>query len=436
MNGDATRDVDPIAQLLRGTFTDPDGGAPIAIPIEAIAIERSLRGIEADLVASIGFERRLAVVSDPVTHQVLGARVERALAGTFGVVSIRLDASPHADLATVQRIRSASERADGLVAVGSGTVNDLCRYAAALDRKPYAVFATAASMNGYTSANAAIAIEGHKKTLPAACPRGAFFDLEVIAAAPARLVRAGIGDSVCRPTAQADWLLSHLLLGTPYRTTPFVLLAADEPVWLSAPEPLLRGDLDAMRALVRTLVLSGIGMTICNGSYPASQGEHLVSHFIDMLAPTSRPSYLHGEQVAVATLAMARLQKRMLDGPPPVLHATTESEASLVHRLGPEIGRASWREFAAKALTEDDAATLTARVRERWDTVCAAIEAVSIPAERIAHVLRRAGAPTTPAQIGVTPAFFARAFREARFLRNRYTFLDLAGDAACLDDAP
>ena len=57
--------------------------------------------------------------------------------------------------------------ADALVAVGSGTINDLCKYAAAQDGKPYAVFATAPSMNGYTSKNAAITVDGHKKSLPA-----------------------------------------------------------------------------------------------------------------------------------------------------------------------------------------------------------------------------------------------------------------------------
>ena len=134
-------------------------------------------------------------------------------------------------------------------------------------------------------------------------------DLAVLCAAPARMIRAGLGDSLCRSTAQADWLLSHHLLGTPYRHAPFALLAEDEPALLDDPEALLHGDLDAMRALARTLILSGLGMTICDGSYPASQGEHLISHYIDMFAPAGRGAYFHGEQVAVATLTMARIQE-------------------------------------------------------------------------------------------------------------------------------
>jgi len=41
---------------------------------------------------------------------------------------------------------------------------------------------------------------------------------------------------------------------------------------------LMNNDMDAIGGLARTLVLSGMGMTICGGSYPASQGEHLISH--------------------------------------------------------------------------------------------------------------------------------------------------------------
>ena len=64
---------------------------------------------------------------------------------------------------------------------------------------------------------------------------------------PLRLIRAGLGDSVCRPTAQADWLLAHLLLDRPYREVPFALLAADEPALFDQAARARRGDLAAMR---------------------------------------------------------------------------------------------------------------------------------------------------------------------------------------------
>src|SRR5437868_1248789 len=85
---------------------------------------------------------------------------------------------------------------------------------------PMPVFPTAPSMNGYTSVNVAITVNGHKKSLPARAPDGIFVDLKVLASAPKQLIRAGFGDAICRSTAQADWYLAHRLLDQPYRRTP------------------------------------------------------------------------------------------------------------------------------------------------------------------------------------------------------------------------
>jgi len=423
---------DTLAQLLRGEYRDPDGGAPIGIPVQAIHIEKSLRGIEADVVRPLGLGRRLAVVGDPATHAALGARIERALAGIGDIVRVPLDANPHADAPTVAKLRGACEAADALIAVGSGTINDLCKQASAQDGKPYAVFATAPSMNGYTSMNAAITVDGHKLSLAARTPVGVFMDLEVLASAPARMIRAGLGDSLCRPTAQADWLLSHHLLGTAYRSAPFEMLKEDEAKLFEASDALMSGDLGAMRALARTLVLSGLGMTLCNGSYPASQGEHLISHYVDMYSPQGRDSYFHGEQVAVATLTMARIQEAMLAAGPPKLEPSPVTEADLVHRLGPEIGPSCWREFLPKRAVAEAATTLSKRTTDVWGDLNRTVGAATLAADRLATIMRRAEGPTTPADIGLSPDFYAGAVRNARFLRNRYTFLDLADDSGYL----
>lgn len=423
---------DPLAALMRGDWIDPDSGAPTGIGVASIAIEPQLRGREADLVAALGLGSRLAVVSDRTTHEVMGARVERALAGLGRVDSVVLPREPHPDLATVETVRAATAHADALVAVGSGTINDLAKFSAARDGKPWAVFATAPSMNGYTSANAAITIDGHKKTLPASLARGVFMDLGILAAAPPRMIRAGLGDSLCRSTAQVDWLLSRELRGTTYRSAPFALLAGDEPLLFEAPEALMRGDADAMRALARTLVLSGIGMTLCGGSYPASQGEHLISHYLDMRAPGGVPLALHGEQVAVATLTMARLQQALLDGPAPVVHPTRMTAAALREHFGDEVGDACWRDFSPKRLDEAAAAAASARIAERWDAIRRDAAAAWVPASTLASVMRRACGPLAPQDLGVDARAYAGAVRHARFLRDRYTSLDLADDAGRL----
>lgn len=424
---------DPLDQLLAGSFPDPDGGGAVGVATRHLVIAPSLAGSERALIDTLGFGKRLAVVSDSTTHAILGERIERAAGGGYQVTSVVLPGAPHPDDETVAVLRQETALCDALIAVGSGTLNDLCKYAGALDGKPYAVFATAPSMNGYVSLSAAITEQGHKKSLPAQAPEGAFFDLSILSAAPARMIRSGLGDSLCRATAQADWLLAHILLDQPYRELPFALLKKDEPMLFDSVEALMAGDTAAMKILVRTLVLSGFGTAIVGSSQPASQGEHLISHYIDMFAGPDRPLVFHGEQVGVTTLTVARLQDTMLAGPPPVLHADTSDEAEFIARYGEELGHSCWEEFAPKRLTVGSAERLNQRLAERWDSICAAVAAVAPGAAFLEGVLERASAPTTPEAIHCTRAFYDGAVRHCREIRNRYTFLDLAqgGEAVC-----
>ena len=424
--------ADLLQRLLDGRLTDPDGGTVPAVATRLVAIERSLRGDEAALLGQLDLGGDLAVVADPTTWRVLGAQVAQALGARRATSSVILPEHPHADDATVHHIRVQTAAAAALVAVGSGTINDLVKYAAHLDRKPYVCFATAPSMNGYTSLNAAITEAGVKKSLPATAPRGVFFDLEVLGRAPRRMIQAGLGDSICRPTAQADWLLAHLLLGQPYRALPFRLLVEDEAALLADPAPLLTGDPAAMRLLARILVLSGFGMAICGSSHPASQGEHLISHFIEMRGDPAWPPSFHGEQVAVTTLTMARLQAAMLADPAPRVAATTVGRDAMTAYYGAEMGADLWQSYRAKALDAAGAAAMNAKLASDWPEIRRAILAVHRPPAALAAALQRIGAPTRPADIHVPEAFYREAVLHAREIRNRYTFLDFAADAGRL----
>jgi glycerol-1-phosphate dehydrogenase [NAD(P)+] len=418
---------DPIALLLAGRYPDPETGEMLGAAAKTVAIEPTLDGREADLVAALDIGARFAVISDDNTFAVLGERVERALASRFAVQRIVMDRGTRAEPATIARVVAAvDKRTDAIVAVGSGSLNDLSKMVALERGIPQCVFATAPSMNGYTSLSASITDAGFPRSIRAATPVGVFFDLAVVAAAPPRLIRAGLGDSLCRSTAQADWLLGHLMLDRPYREAPFALLAADEAALVADPRALVSGDLEAIRHLVRTLVLSGFGMTICGGSFPASQGEHLISHYIDMLGPHRA---FHGEQIAVATVAMARLQDATLAGPTPVVRPTAVTRDDVVRRFGVQ-GEACWREFEHKRLDAPAADALNARLVDRWPDVRDRIAAVTRGAAAITRALAAAGAPTEPADLGWSPALFTDAFAHAREIRNRYTFLDLAGDRA------
>lgn len=420
-------------RLLSGDLPDPDGGAPLKVGTRSVVIARSLEGSEGDLVRALGLGRTLALVSDQTTHAVLGARVERALAGQHRLINIVLPGRPHADDATVGQLRAATAPADALVAIGSGTINDLCKYASALDEKPYAVFGTAPSMNGYVSVNAAITVGGLKKSLTAHAPAGVFLDIAVLAAAPPRMIRSGLGDSLCRPTAQADWLLAHLLLDQPYREMPFALLAEDEGDLFEQSEALMAGDHAAMEGLVRTLLLSGFGTAICGSSQPASQGEHLISHYADMMGGPEIPLSFHGEQIGVTTLTMARLQEAMLTRPAPRLLTETADETDVIRTFGRDLGPSCWTELAQKRLAGRRLEAANARIAARWPQIAERIAKIVIPAARLESVLARAAAPRVAQELGWSKSFYEAAVRGARLIRNRYTFLDLAANSGDLE---
>ena len=419
-----------LERLLAGRFPDPDGVGTLNVATRHVVIAPGLAGQERDLLRGARLDRRhWAVVSDENTHPILGGRLEQALAPAVSIVLRH----PHADMETVAELRACSAGADALLAVGSGTINDLCKYAAFLDQKPYAVFGTAPSMNGYTSPTAAITVHGHKKSLPAGAAAAVFLDLDILARAPARLIRAGLGDSLCRSTAQADWLLAHLLRDEPYREAPFALLREDEGPLFAASAALMQGDLAAMRLLARTLILSGFGMAICGSSMPGSQGEHLISHYADMMGQPDWPVSFHGEQIGVTTLTMARLQEKMLAAPPPRLRASAPTETTIRTRFGAELGASCWTEFAKKRLSSAAADALTQRAAAHWPDIRRCIAAISRPARELEDVLRRSGAPLTPDALGWPPAFYDEAVAHAREIRNRWTCLDLAADAGVFD---
>lgn len=425
--------ADPIAQLLAGTYPDPDGSGLLGVTTRSLTIAPSLRDMEKELVQGLGFDRRIAVVSDLRTHHVLGARIEAALRGSYTVNSVVFPDTPHPDDETVAKLREATNGDDALIAVGSGTINDLCKYASAKAGKPYAVFATAPSMNGYTSLNAAITVHGHKMSLAAHAPCGAFFDLSILSAAPVRLIRAGLGDSLCRTTSQADWLLAHLLFGKPYRELPYVLLAGDETPLFDNAKALVSGDIEIMERLVRTLILSGFGTAIVGNSQPASQGEHLISHFIDMFEPKGRPLVYHGEQVGVTTLTMARLQNRLLEHLP-LVSPDTDTLDMFIARYGEELGRSCWQEFSQKKIDRSEADRLNHLIDQRRANIQARIASISLSPERLESVLRAAGAPTTPSAIHLSEEFYGHARTRCRDIRNRFTFLDLAAASGTLAD--
>ncbi len=429
-----TRWTSLIDDMVAGRWTNPETGQPGTVPYKMVVIEERLDGAEAALVAKLGFSGRLAVVSDQNTYDVMGARIEAALKKIASVDSVVLD-HPHADEENVALLQDRVRHADAVVAVGSGTINDLCKYVTSLDGRPYCVFGTAPSMNGYTSTTASITqASGLKVSKPAQAPKGVFIDLAVNAAAPTYLIASGFGDCLVRSVAQVDCWLSKTVMGTSYSELPFQIEMTDEAELMKRAAGLAKGDIEAVGYLHRVLTLCGFGVSFTGTTNHGSMGEHQISHYIDCFAGERHPGTLHGQQVGVASLTMARLQARLLaSDKPPVVSATRIDEADMRRRFGEAAATICRAEMAHKALDAAGADKLNAKLEAIWPELRAELTEFTVPVQVMHDALVSARGPTTAAELGLDVEFYREAVCHAREIRKRYSALDLAADAGLLE---
>lgn len=409
-----------INQLLTGKYQDPNSGQQLKIPIDMVLISDDICSNLGDLLRPVLLGSTVAIVSDNNTLPILGHTIERALTGIKQVMHIILPNTPIPDIHTVEHIRTASSTADTLIAVGSGTINDLCKYASFLDRKPYIIFGTAPSMNGYCSPTASIIQNHSKKSVTAQLPKAVFLDLNVMRAAPLRLAKSGLGDSICRSTCQADWLLSHLLLDSFYSDTPFEWLKPMEEELHIAAKHIPKRDPEAIKILCETLILSGMAMYICGGSYPASQGEHMIAHLMDSQYP--HQSY-HGEQIAVTTLTMAALQDMVISTNLILSNKIVNPYAinQYLHNNGYDNDEA-----AAKILTPEQIDALQDKLNKIWPDAKTKLNQIIIPQDKLRQILISADLACSYHNLGWHREHYRDAVRYAAYTRNRFTFLDLA----------
>jgi glycerol-1-phosphate dehydrogenase [NAD(P)+] len=430
--------VDPrwtrlIDEVTAGTWTDPDTGKPAKVPFKRVVIADSLVGAEAELVRQAMPGRRYAVVCDATTLEIQGAAVARALGDSAFVVLLE---HPHADEDQVEALQAKTRDADALIAVGSGTINDLCKYATAKDGREYCVFGTAPSMNGYTSTTASITLRsGLKTTQTAHAAKGVFIDLAVNAAAPKYLIASGFGDAICRPTAQVDWYFSHRMFNTAYLTAPFALQTEDESAMFARSAGVGRGDPEAIGYLHRLLTLGGFGIAVAGMSHPGSMGEHQISHWIDSFAGARHPGTVHGQQVGVTSVTMARLQEIILaETRPPRVRPTVVDEAGIRRRYPAAAVEMCLKASHRKALNEAQCEAFNDLLEPIWPELRKTLLGMSMSSDSLAAHLRAAGGAATASELGMDGALYREAVRHAPEIRDRYSFLDLADGMGILDD--
>jgi len=202
-----------------------------------------------------------------------------------------------------------------VVAVGGGRVIDTMKLAAARTRVPFLSVPTTISNDGISSPVASITCkDGQRRSYGARTPAGIVVDVEIIAAAPPRTLRAGIGDLVSNLTAVLDWQLAAKRGLERFDAYPAMIAE-------TAARPVLDvrdlGVRETHEVVAKGLLLSGLAMAAAGTSRPCSGAEHLISHALD--GALGEAAAMHGEQVALGCLVSAAAHRSPLL---PALHRT------------------------------------------------------------------------------------------------------------------
>ncbi len=420
-----------IGELVAGRWHDPHTGVKQTIPVESIVIADTLDGSEAELVHRVHAGKSLCVVSDQWTRAALGERVFRALQ-PLGNVKEFVWKRPRITPDGLDELMAGAGHAQVVIAVGSGTITDSAKYATFLAKREYSVFPTS-PMNAYTTPTASVSVGGFKKSITCHSAKGVFFDLSVVSKCPRRLIAAAFADVVCRTTSQVDWLMSHLFFGTDYQDTAYTLLAYDEEPMLANAAKVVAGDFEALAMLTRIAAIMGLGTSFTGTTHSGSMAEHMISHYIDMFAGKAHPATSHGEQVGVATLTMSRLQNQIVGkDQPPTLRPTEIPTAEIRARFGAQADEMI-EQSRRKALDPAKAHALNQRLHREWSEIAGRLRAVMLPYQKLHDAMQITGCPLTGAALGLPPEFYRDAVRYARFIRDRFSMLDVADDSGQLE---
>lgn len=281
------------------------------VDIQAIrvgsGVMQELPGILRDLGAS-----HIFLVADNYTYEAAGRQVEQLLdqAGLSYHKRVFQTETPLVpnEYALGSVLAAMTSQDDMLLAVGSGTLNDVTKYVSARTGIPYVIAATAPSMDGYASTVAPTILDGFKTTLPAVYPAAIVADVDILKDAPMPMLTAGFGDIIGKFTSLADWRLSHQLNGEYYCPEVAGVIEAAVETCAANAQALAQREPQAIQAVTEALILSGLAMGMVGVSRPASGAEHQMAHYWEMDALRRGEEHpLHGNAVGVGTVLAASL---------------------------------------------------------------------------------------------------------------------------------
>ncbi len=275
--------------------------------------------ISSGAISRIGCEishyQHILLVADNNTYAACGEKVKQQLGNRFDrqIVLSRKGVLIPNETAVGEIISALNENTDLIIGIGSGVIQDLCKYVSFQVGLPYHIVATAPSMDGYASVGAAMIMNDMKITYNAHLPEVIIGDVDVLASAPMEMIRAGYGDILGKFSCLNDWKLSHIVNGEYFCQTVYDLTYDMLNKTKDLGSKLLQRDKSAIQTLMESLVGVGIAMAYVGNSRPASGSEHHLSHFFEVVGILSGETYFpHGIDVAFSAVYTQKLREYLI----------------------------------------------------------------------------------------------------------------------------
>ena len=395
-------------------------------------------------------QSRILMIADGHTWPAAGQTIHDALVQQDGSPGYPIDTCIFPDepvlipdeKAVFAVIRAMTPETSLMIAVGSGTLNDLTRFVSSRTGIPYYIVATAPSMDGYASSVAPMIINQMKVTVEACGAAAILGDPAVLSVSPATMLAAGLGDILGKYTAICDWRMGALVTDEYYcediarQVLETVESCRAQAVGLGRHEPL------AARTIMEGLILSGIYMSQIGNSRPASGSEHHLSHFWEMsLLRQGRPPVLHGSKVGLASIMTCSLYRHLLTIKPDFQGARNrlidlDQQAWVTNMKNAYCEGADELIELEKHSGKNNPEKMARRIdilEEKWPLLCHVIEETIPDPEMVRQALADAGGVAQPEQLGIDRMMVGDALRYAREMRNRYTVLQFYADLGLTD---
>ncbi len=294
-------------------------------PVKVLEVSEGAIEKVADILSDY---KRIFMVADENTYKAAGERVE-SLLKEKGILShsciLEKDALPTDTNVGKVLIEAGRDEAvydinhfsfnpDYILAVGSGSINDICRMVSYRLGIEYGIVGTAPSMDGFASVVAPLIVGNRKIVYTCSIARHIIIDLNVAANAPKELLLAGVGDMIGKYIAILDWELSKRDTGEYYceKVANMVLDATAQCI--KASEKLFERGTDTIKATVDGLILSGLGIAYTGSSRPASGTEHMIGQTWEIMSLEhgEKPN-LHGIEVGEATFVAMEMYERLYE---------------------------------------------------------------------------------------------------------------------------